>query len=183
MKLNKLLCTLAAPVLLGASLFGLTSCGKTEAPAEKEIALGSNVGGNWSFRGLKKDISASVFVDAETKFHFTVEKLYTEFASSSFTFEGQITAVSNKNVATCFAVFLNSYLNHQTVDEAATTAAKTQFKAYKATLPDIYNGESSFEFTFHRLSSDVYDNGYITFDNADFDITFGIFDAVEKLAA
>lgn len=183
MKLNKLLCTLAAPVLLGASLFGLTSCGETEAPAEKEIALGTDVGGNWSVRGLEKGIRASVFVDAETKFHFTVEKLYAEFGPSSFAFEGQITTVSNKNVATCFAVIFNSYLNHQKVDEAATAAAKTQFAAYKTTIPDIYNGESSFEFTFHRLSSDVYDNGYITFDNADFDITLGIFDAVEKLAA
>lgn len=183
MKLNKLLCTLAAPVLLGASLFGLASCGETEAPVETEITLGSDVGGNWEVRGLEKGIKASVFVDAETKFHFTVEKLYEEFGPSSFSFEGQITAISNKNVASCFPVFISSFLNHQAIDEAATTAAKTQYAAYKETLPDIYNGEASFEFTFHRLANDVYDNGYVTFDNAEFDITFGIFDAVEKLAA
>ena len=152
---------------------------------EQEISLGSSVLGNWKYRTsegktrTKNNEEIEVYVDAETKFHFTITKYYEDFAPSVFTYEGQITGIEN-GVGSCFAVFTNAYLSHGAVNEDATTTAKAQFSAYKATLPDMYEGDNQFKITFHRLASDVFANGYITVDNAEMDLGMGTFGAVDK---
>ncbi len=201
MKTNKLKSVF---LLASVSLAGLlASCGQNEdtkssergkessssaqasSSVEEEIALGSSVIGNWKFRTADGKSRTSdnkeieVYVDAETKFHFTITKYYTDFAPSVFTYEGQITGIE-KGVGSCFAVFANSYLSHGAVTESSTSAAKTQFAAYKATLPDMYEGNNQFEITFHRLSNDTYNNGYITVDNKEMDVSMGVFDAVDN---
>lgn len=174
----------------------LTSCqgnntsntSETTTSTVTEIALGSSVLGNWEYQNATGGDTTSngckltVFVDSETKFHFNITKDYETFATSTFTFEGQITAVE-QGVAYCFPVFVGSYLNHGNSDEDALAAVQTQFSAYKEKLPDYFDGDSQFQITFHRLSSDTMDNGYITVDNTSFDITFGVFEAVEALSA
>lgn len=193
----KVVLTLAAASFAGM----LASCGQkedskgnsssskeeatTSSSVEQEIALGTSVLGNWKYRTADGKNRTSdnqeieVYVDAETKFHFTITKYYTDFAPSVFTYEGQITGIE-KGVGSCFAVFANAYLSHGAETESSTTAAKEQFSTYKATLPDKYEGANQFEITFHRLSNDVYNNGYITVDNTEMDLSMGVFDAVDK---
>ncbi len=155
---------------------------------EKEIALGSSVLGNWKYRTsegktrTKNNEEIEVYVDAETKFHFTITKYYEDFAPSVFTYEGQITGIQN-GVGSCAPVFTNAYLSHGAVKEDATTAAKAQFTAYRATLPDMYEGDNQFKITFHRLASDTYNNGYITVDNTEMDLAMGVFDAVDNASS
>lgn len=179
---------LCSALVLGGSVLALASCNAGGAEKEKEIALGSSVLGNWGYRNAdggkltKNGEKVEVYVDAETKFHFTITKYYENFAPSVFTFEGQITAIES-GVGSCFAVFPNAYLNHGAESEATTTAAKAQYQTYRAGIADIYEGEGQFQITFHRLRDDVMDNGYITVDNAQMDITFGVFTAVDSLAA
>lgn len=186
MKKNLLFTT----ILLSMALGGLVSCNSTPTTSnepstssseQQEITLGSSVLGNWFSENMndKKQIN-KVYVDSETKFHFTVTKYYENFAPSIFTYEGQITGVS-KGVATCIPVFMGSYLSHGSYNEETKTAVNTQFKDYKAnTMPDIYEGEGHFEITFHRLANDVYNNGYFTVDKADMDLTFGSFSTIDK---
>ncbi|MFA6861581.1 MAG: hypothetical protein WCR56_04300 [Bacilli bacterium] len=169
-------------------MLGLVSCGGTVYVKQQEIALGSSVLGNWGYQNAEggnkttNGAEVSVYVDSETKFHFTIGKQYKDYAESFFTFEGQITGVE-KGVASCFPVFMNFYSNHGAVSEDATAAAKAQYSTYRTGLGDIFGGETQFQMTFHRLSADVMDNGFITIDNADFDITFGVFEAVDALSA
>ena len=174
----------------GSSEGGNSTEAKSSATESKEteIALGSSVLGNWKYRTSDGKTRTSdnkeieVYVDAETKFHFTITKFYENFAPSVFTYEGQITGIE-KGVGSCFAVFTDAYLSHGASSEDATSAASAQFTAYKATLPDMYEGNNQFEITFHRLSNDVYDNGYITVDNAEMDLSMGVFDAVDNAAS
>ena len=191
MKKNLLFST----ILLSMALGGLVSCNSTHTTSnepstpsseQQEIALGSSVLGNWVYRNdnggdrTSDNEEIEVYVDSETKFHFTVTKYYENFAPSIFTYEGQITGVS-KGVAACIPVFMGSYLSHGSYNEETKTAANTQFKDYKAnTIPNIYEGEGHFEITFHRLANDVYNNGYFTVDKADMDLTFGVFDVVDN---
>ena len=180
------------PVMTLLAMGGvLASCdnnGGGNNSTEQEIPLGSSVLGNWKYRTsegktrTKNNEEIEVYVDAETKFHFTITKYYEDFAPSVFTYEGQITGIEN-GVGSCFAVFANAYLSHGAVNEDATTAAKAQFTAYKATLPDMYEGDNQFKITFHRLSSDTYNNGYITVDNAEMDLAMGVFDAVDNASS
>lgn len=200
--MKKRLLAIVPLMFLGA----LFSCSKSETPAapsennggennnnggdsgEQEIALGSDVIGNWGFRTkdgknrTSKNDGIEVYVDNETKFHFTVTRYYDSFAPSVFTYEGQIKGIT-AGVASCAAVFSNGYLNHGSISETATTAAKAQFKTYNSSIADIYEGESDFQFTFHRLSNDSYNNGYITVENTAMDLTFGVFDAVDSAAS
>ena len=83
----------------------------------KEITLGSSVLGNWVSENMndKKQIN-KVYVDSETKFHFTIMQYYENFAPSIFTYEGQITGVS-KGVAACIPVFMGAYLSHGSYNE------------------------------------------------------------------
>lgn len=187
--MKRTLLKIAMPVLLAASAFTMSACstsGETptsSAPSEQEIALGSSVLGNWDYRNAdggdktEEGYAVEVYVDTETKFHFTVTAYYEDFAPSVLTFEGQITSVE-QGLAHCFPVFMSAYLDHGAVTETATAAAQEQYSTYRNGLADLYEGQQEFQITFHRLSNDEMDNGYITIDNADMDISFGVFTAV-----
>lgn len=183
---NKFLLSVATIIL---SYGFLASCGGGSAASTvTEIDLGSSVLGTWSYQSASGSEKSSfgykidLYVDSETKFHFTVIKDYSTLAASIFTYEGQITAIE-KGIATCFPVFMNAYLDHGAVNEASTTAATTAFGAYKDEIPNCFDGDTSFKIAFHRTSNDQMANGYITDVNADFDLSFGTFTAVEALSA